>query len=71
MSGYRKPTIGEAVDWILRQGNKDYRHRCIADWREKFGDKFADDITAKVKSKWKGSIGQKLEVKALKALKDV
>ena len=31
----------------------EYRQLCLSEWREKYGDAYADEIESKVKQKWK------------------
>lgn len=49
---YRKPTVEEAVAFMLRSQTREYRAICLAHWRQKFGDAFADEIEERVKQKW-------------------
>ncbi len=51
-----QPTVAEAADFILKHHRepvfRDYRRRCLADWRAKFGDAFADAVESTVKQAW-------------------
>lgn len=45
---YRQPTILEAVECVTRVSNsRATRNQQIDYWREKYGDKYADEIKAK------------------------
>ena len=49
----RQLSIPEAVAWIMRSLTLEYRQLCLLEWREKFGDGYADEVEAKVKQQWK------------------
>lgn len=49
----RRLSITEAVAWIMQSLTLEYRQMCLRDWREKFGDAYADEIESQVKIKWK------------------
>lgn len=40
----RRPTLDEAVQHIASSLTARYQRLCIAHWREKYGDEFADDV---------------------------
>lgn len=47
-SRYRQPTIEEAVENVCRELNsRAFRNHCIQYWRERYGDKFADEVKAR------------------------
>ena len=51
-----QPSVREAADFIVKHHRepvfKGYRQRCLADWREKFGDDFAAKVEAEVRARW-------------------
>ena len=47
-------TVDEAVAWIMQALTLEYRKKCLREWREKFGDAYANEIEFKVKRNWKG-----------------
>lgn len=51
-----QPTVREAADFLVKHHRepvfREYRRRCLADWREKFGDAFADRVEADVRARW-------------------
>lgn len=53
MAEYRQPSVAEAVEFVLQSLTREYRAMCIAHWRQKYGDAFANDIEERVKRKWK------------------
>ena len=46
-------SVTEAVTWLMNSLTLEYRQLCLREWREKFGDAYADEIELKVKQKWK------------------
>ena len=55
--------IAQAVDFIVRYHREpvflDYRRRCLAMWREVYGDPFTDRVVAEVQVRWKTTRGEK------------
>lgn len=47
------PTHAQAVDWLMKAMTKEYRKLCLADWRARLGDVFADRVEAEVRERWK------------------
>lgn len=55
---YRQPTVDEAVEALVRPLNaKEYQVRCIALWRDLYGDAFADHVRGLALAKLKKSKG--------------
>ena len=53
--GSRQPTVDEAVSMILKSKNtstRAWRRGQLADWRDQFGDAFADAVEALVRAEW-------------------
>ena len=48
-----KPTLNEAVSFLMKCATREYRAACLDDWRTKFGDAFADSVKAGVVGAWK------------------
>jgi hypothetical protein len=46
-------TIQHAVSWLMDSLTKEYRRECLYFWRERFGDKYADEVQAKFLEAWK------------------
>ena len=40
----RKPSIKEAVDWLLKALTDEYRRKCLEHWRGLYGDDYADKV---------------------------
>ena len=54
MDSTGKLSTQEAADWVLRPSHqKAYRRKCIAYWREMYGDEYADQVVKLVESKFK------------------
>ena len=47
----RKPSIKEAVDWLLKALTVEYRRKCLEHWRGLYGDDYADKVEFGVKKK--------------------
>jgi hypothetical protein len=45
--------VSDAVEWMMKQYTKEYRRECLCFWRERFGDKYADEVQAKFLDAWK------------------
>lgn len=51
----RRPSLQEAADFLMKMDAPQmlgYRRRCLAHWRELFGDPFADAVAAAVRRRW-------------------
>lgn len=48
----RRPTLHEAVEWVLDSKTREYRKACIRHWRTLYGDEFANQVEARVKAEW-------------------
>ena len=46
---YRAPTVKEGADFLEICITREYKIRCIAKWRELFGDALADQIINELK----------------------
>jgi hypothetical protein len=49
---YRQPTVDEAVSMLMKSMTLAYRRTCLKDWREKFGDAFADAVASEFRAKF-------------------
>lgn len=49
---YRQPTVDEAVAALMLPATREYRRKCIQQWREHYGDAFADTIQTQVEQKF-------------------
>lgn len=47
-----QPTVAQAAAFILQSRTLDYRRQCLAFWRERWGNGFADKVEAEVKARW-------------------
>ena len=56
MTEFRKPTIDEAAESILRSLTKEFRVYSLAVFRKEYGDEFADNVKAIVQKKWKPNV---------------
>ena len=59
MTQFRKPTIDEAAESILRSITKEFRVYSLAYFRKEYGDEFADSVKAIVQRKWKSNVKNK------------
>lgn len=48
-----KPTVAEAVAFLLKNDRVEYRRACLQDWRERYGDEFAETVRLKVEAAWR------------------
>lgn len=48
---YRAPTVKEGADFIEICITREYKRRCIAKWREWYGDALADQIINELKGR--------------------
>lgn len=49
----RPPTEKEAVEWILASITPEYIRAQLAEWRQLYGDEFADRVRSKARAAWK------------------
>lgn len=48
-----RPTVAEAVSFLLKNDQLTYRRACLQDWRERYGDAFASEVEERVRAAWK------------------
>jgi hypothetical protein len=48
----RKPTVDEAVAWLLQAKTREYRLACLRHWRTLYGDEFSNAVEARVRREW-------------------
>jgi len=51
VSKYRAPTVKEGADFLEMCFTMEYELRCIAKWRELYGDALADQIINELKGR--------------------
>ena len=51
----QRPSVEEAVAYLLKCQTRLYRSACLHEWRQKYGDAFADAVEAQVRVKWNKS----------------
>ena len=47
----RPPTLQEAAEWLARAATPQYARACLKEWREKYGEKFAERAETMAKKK--------------------
>lgn len=51
-----QPSVREAADFLVKHHREpvfvEYRRRCLADWRDRFGERFAGAVEAEVRARW-------------------
>lgn len=45
--------VNDAAAWLCKALTSEYRHSCLAYWREKFGDLYADEVEKVAKKMFK------------------
>lgn len=48
-----KPTLDEAVRFVLQSKTREYRMACLRHWKTLYGDEFANQVEAKVRAEWR------------------
>jgi uncharacterized protein YecA (UPF0149 family) len=49
-------TVKQAVLWLINSLTEEYRKECLQFWRERFGDRYADEVHAKFVEDWKNIV---------------
>lgn len=45
-------SVDEAVDWVMKAETREYRQKCLNEWRNKISETFANEVEMRVKKLW-------------------